>query len=98
MLTFDEADWEGQLFSAHTVMRFESETLDENSPLVFTEVLISDCTCEISDSDESSMQSLGFAEKPNTAKFTWRYAGNRPIVRLSASPGIFTSPYNSAYS
>ena len=69
-------------------MRFESGTLDENSPLVFAEVLISDCTCEISDSDE----------KPNTAKFTWRYADNRPIVRLSASSGIFTSPYNIVYS
>lgn len=87
-LTSDEADWIDQLFSAHTVMRFESGTLDEYSPLVFAEVLISDCTCEISDSDE----------KPNTAKFTWRYADNRPIVRLSASPGIFTSPYNPVYS
>lgn len=87
-LTSDEADWIDQLFAAHTVMRFESGTLDENSPLVFAEVLISDCTCEISDSDE----------KPNTAKFTWRYADNRPIIRLSASPAIFTSPYNPVYS
>lgn len=87
-LTSDEADWVDQLFSAHTVMRFESGTLDEDSPLVFAEVLITDCTCEISDSDEN----------PNTAKFTWRYADNRPIVRLSASPGIFTSPYNPVYS
>lgn len=60
--------------------------------------LITDCTCEIQDGDESSTKSLGSAEKLNTVKFTWRYTDNRPIVRLSASPGIFTSPYNIVYS
>ena len=46
------------------------------------------CTCEVQTGDE----------KLNTVKFTWRYTDNRPIVRLSASPGIFTSPYNIVYS
>ena len=51
-------------------------------------ILITDCTCEVQNEDE----------KLNTVKFTWRHTDNRPIVRLSASPGIFTSPYNIVYS
>ena len=56
--------------------------------LVLAPILIIDCNCEIQDGDE----------KRNTVKFTWRHADNRPIVPLSASPGIFTSPYNIVYS
>jgi hypothetical protein len=51
-------------------------------------ILITDCTCEVQNEDE----------KLNTVKFTWRHTDNHPIVRLSASPGIFTSPYNIVYS
>lgn len=63
-----------------------------------TGYLIIDYICEIQDGDESSTKSLGSAEKLNRVKFTWRYTDNRPIVRLSASSGIFTSPYNPVYS
>jgi hypothetical protein len=54
------------------------------APLVLAPILITDCTCEIQDGDV----------KLNTVKLTWRHTDNRPIVRLSASPGIFTSLYN----
>ena len=51
-------------------------------------VLITDSTCEVQNGDD----------KLNSVKFTWRFAENRPYVRLSASPGIFTSPYNILFS
>lgn len=51
-------------------------------------ILITDMTCEISD----------FDEKPNSIKFTWRFASNRPVQQLSVSPNIFTSPYNQVFS
>lgn len=87
-LTSDEAGWIDQLFTSREVMRFEPNPCDDTEPLLFTPILITDTDCEIALD----------GEKPNTAKFTWRYADNRPIVRLSASPGIFTSPFNLPYS
>lgn len=63
-------------------------TANDVDPLVLAPVLIIDCTCEVQNGDE----------KLNTVKFTWRYKDNRPIVRLSASRGIITSPYNIVYS
>ena len=87
-LTSDEAEWIDQLCSSYDVFRIEPNEVDSSDPLIITPVLITDCTCEVQDGDE----------KLNTVKFTWRYADNRPIVRLSASPGIFTSPYNIIYS
>jgi hypothetical protein len=87
-LTSDEAEWIDQLFASHDVFRIERDATNEADPVVMVPVLITDSTCEMQDGDE----------KPNTAKFIWRYADNRPIVRLSASPGIFTSPYNIVYS
>lgn len=87
-LTSDEAGWIDQLFSSYDVFRIEQDATNPDEPLVLAPVLITDCTCEIQDGDE----------KLNTVKFTWRHTDNRPIVRLSASPGIFTSPYNIVYS
>lgn len=87
-LTSDEAGWIAQLFSSYDVFRIEPDATNPDEPLVLAPVLITDCTCEIQDGDE----------KLNTVKFTWRHTDNRPIVRLSASPGIFTSPYNIVYS
>lgn len=87
-LTSDEAEWIDQLFASREVMRFEPNPCDDTEPLLFAPILITDTDCEIAlDGD-----------KPNTAKFTWRYADNRPIVRLSASPGIFRSEYNLPFS
>lgn len=86
-LTSDEAEWIDQLFTSHDVFRIEPDPTNEYDPLVLAAILITDSTCEIQDGDE----------KLNKVKFTWRYADNRPLVRLSASPGIFTSPYNIVY-
>lgn len=87
-LTSDEAEWIDQLFTSYDVFRIEPNDCDETDPLIPTPVMITDINCEISDSDE----------KPNTAKFTWRYSDNRAIVRFSASRGIFTSPFDYRYS
>lgn len=87
-LTSDEAKWIDQLFTSYDVFRIEPNDCDDTDPLILSPVMITDITCEISDSDE----------KPNTAKFTWRHCDNRPIVRFSASLGIFTSPFDYRYS
>ena len=87
-VTSDEAEWIDQLFSSHDVFRIEPDPTNQYDPLVLAPILITDCTCEVQNGDE----------KLNTVKFTWRYTDNRPIVRLSASPGIFTEPYNLVYS
>ena len=87
-LTSDEAGWIDQLFSSHDVFRIEPDPTNSYDPLVLAPILITNATCEIQDGDE----------KLNKVKFTWRYTDNRPIVRLSASRGIFTSPYNIVYS
>lgn len=87
-LTSDEAEWIDQLFSSHDVFRIEPDATNPEDPLVIVPILITECTCEMQDGDE----------KPNSVKFKWRYANNRPIVHLPASPGIFTSPFNPIYS
>lgn len=87
-LTSDEAEWIDQLFSSHDVFRIEPDPTNSYDPLVLAPILITDSTCEFQDGDE----------KLNKVKFTWRYEDNRPIVRLSASPGIFTEPYNLVFS
>lgn len=87
-LTSEEAEWIDQLFSSHSVFRIEPDPTNEYDPLVMAFVLITDSTCEVQNGDD----------KLNSVKFTWRYADNRPYVRLSASPGIFTSPYNLVFS
>lgn len=87
-ITSDEAEWLDQLFTSYSVMRFEPNACAEDEPYLFVPVLITDSSCEVGDTDE----------KPNTVKFTWRFEDNRPIVRLSASPGIFTHEYTFPYS
>lgn len=87
-ITSDEAEWIDQLFTSYEVMRMVPNDCDDTEPYILEQVLITDASCEVNDGDE----------KPNTVKFTWRYADNRPNVRLSASPGIFTSPYNPIFS
>lgn len=87
-LTSDEAEWIDQLFTAYDVFRIEADATNPDDPYLLAPVLITDCTCEMQSGDE----------KLNIAKFTWRYADNRPVVHLSASPGIFTSPYNIVFS
>lgn len=87
-LTSDEAEWIDQMLTSYDVFRVESDPTTPEDPYVFAQILITDSTCEVQDGDD----------KLNNVKFTWRYADNRPVVRLSASPGIFTSPYNIIFS
>lgn len=86
-LTSDEAKWIDQLLTSYEVRRFVANAVDDTEPWMLEEVLITDSDCEISDGDE-----------PNTVKFTWRYANNKPVISLTASPGIFTAPYSSSFS
>ena len=51
------------------------------------EILITDQDCSISDLDE-----------PQSVKFTWRYADNRPGIILADPARIFTSEYNKVFS
>ena len=87
-LTSDEAEWIDQLLTSYDVFRVESDPTTPEDPYVFAQILITDSTCEVQDGDD----------KLNNVKFTWRYADNRPVVHLSASHGIFTSPYNIVFS
>ena len=87
-LTSDEALWIDQLFTSHEVFRIETDPTNDEDPLILAPVLITESTCEVQDSDE----------KLNSVKFTWRYADNRPLVRLTASPDIFTQHFNIVYS
>lgn len=87
-LTSDEAEWIDQLLTSYDVFRVESDPTTPEDPYVFAQILITDSTCEVQDGDD----------KLNNVKFAWRYADNRPVVHLSASPGIFTSPYNIVFS
>lgn len=87
-LTSDEAEWIDQLFTSYDVFRIEFDPTSPDDPYLFAPILITDSTCEVKDTDD----------KLNSVKFTWRYADNRPYLRLSASPGIFTSPYNPVFS
>lgn len=87
-LTSDECAWLDQLAASREVMRIVANPCDDSEPWLFAPVLVTDSSVEVSDTDE----------KPNTVKFTWRYADHRPHVLLSASPGIFKSPFNLPFS
>ena len=87
-LTSDEAEWIDQLLTLYDVFRIEPDGTNPSDPYILAPILITDSTCEVHNSDD----------KLNSVKFTWRYADNHPCVRLSASPGIFTSPYNIVFS
>lgn len=87
-LTSDECAWLDQLAASREVMRIVANPCDDSEPWLFAPVLVTDSSVEVSDTDE----------KPNIVKFTWRYADHRPHVLLSASPGIFKSPFNLPFS
>ena len=86
-LTSDEANWIDQFIASYEVFRLVPNDCDDTEPALMQHVIITDSTCEVSDGDE----------KPPVVKFTWRYADNRPLVHLSASLGIFTSPFNPTF-
>lgn len=61
---------------------------DELDFYAMAQIMITDFTCELSDTDE----------KPNSVKFTWRFTENRPKVNIKSSPGIFDEHFNPVYS
>lgn len=88
-LLSQEARWLEQLVTSHEVVRLEPSSLSgaADDTAIPVPVLITDFTCEMQVGDD----------KPNTLKFTWRYADNRPSVLLSASTNVFTEHYNPTF-
>lgn len=72
-LTYDEC----KLFQQLCISRSASDELNR-------QILITDFSCEISDTDE----------KPNSVKITWRLQLSSPCLTAEDSTGIFTSQYN----
>ena len=62
--------------------------IDEIYFYALAQIMITDFTSELSDSDE----------KMNTVKFTWRFMDNRLKAQLKSSPGIFNDSYKPVFS
>lgn len=83
-LTANECALAEQLFSTDDVrVTYESQPDDADFDAL-RPILITDFTCELAD----------LPEKPNSVKFTWRYATNRPTLGNPTTNNIFTEPYN----
>lgn len=83
-LTADECALAEQLFSADDVrVTYESQPDDADFDAL-RPILITDFTCEMAD----------LPEKPNSVKFTWRYATNSPTLTNPVADDIFTNAYN----
>ena len=87
-LTSGESEWIDQLFTSYDVMRIEVNPPSSDDELSLVPILITDSTCETTENPD----------QPNSVKFTWQNTDNRPIVRLSSSRNIFTSPYTLQFS
>ena len=83
-LTADECSLAEQMFSSDDVRTPYESAPDDGDFDALRPVLITDSTSEIADEPE----------KPNTVKFTWRYAENRIAQRNPLGLGIFTEPYD----
>lgn len=83
-LTADECSLAEQLFCSDDVRTPYESAPDDGDFDALRSVLITDSTSEIADDPE----------KPNTVKFTWRYAENRIAQRNPLGLGIFTEPYD----
>ena len=83
-LTAEECALAEQMFCSNDVRTpFESEAFDDDIDAL-RPVLITECTCEISDSPH----------EPNRVKFTWRYAENRITAGNPLHHSIFNESYN----
>lgn len=83
-LTADECALAKQLFSADDVrVTYESQPDDADFDAL-RPILITDFTCELAD----------LPEKPNSVKFTWRYATNHSTLANPVHDDIFTNAYN----
>jgi len=89
-LTSDECLQVEQMFTSPTVrIPFGIYAVQYETDFdALTTILITDFTSEISYTDE----------KPNSVKFTWRYAENRPKVKIPTSPGIFNDKFQPPFS
>ena len=83
-LTADECSLTEQMFCSDDVRTPYESAPDDGDFDALRPVLITDSTSEIADDPE----------KPNTMKFTWRYAENRIAQRNPLGVGIFTEPYD----
>ena len=83
-LTADECSLAEQMFCSDDVRTPYESAPDDGDFDALRPVLITDSTSEIADDPE----------KPNTVKFTWRYAENRIAQRNPLGLGIFTEPYD----
>lgn len=87
-LTADECVLAKQLFSADDVrVTYESQPDDADFDAL-RPILITDFTCELAD----------LPEKPNSVKFTWRYATNRPTLANPVADDVFNDPFNFTFS
>ena len=89
-LTSDECLQVEQMFTSPTVrIPFGIYAVQYETDFdALTTILITDFTSEISDTNE----------KPNSVKFTWRFAENRPKVNIPTSPGIFNDKFQPPFS
>ena len=83
-LTADECSLAEQMFCSDDVRTPYESAPDDGDFDALRPVLITDSTSEIADDPE----------KPNTVKFTWRYAENRIAQRNPLGVGIFTEHYD----
>lgn len=83
-LTADECSLAEQMFCSNDVRTPYESAPDDGDFDALRPVLITDSTSEIAVDPE----------KPNTVKFTWRYAENRIAQRNPLGLGIFTEPYD----
>lgn len=88
-LTADEClQTEQMLTSPKVKIPADAETaLYESDFYALAEILITDFTCEFSDTDEQL----------NKVKFTWRYADNRQLMAGPHTPGIFNDSFNPTF-
>lgn len=87
-LTSFECQLLEQMFTSHSVKRPDEDNGVDLSFDSLNQILITDFTCEISDSNSDV----------NTVKFTWQFENNSPKLKLQQSSGIFNNQYNFIYS
>lgn len=87
-LTADECILVEQMLLSPNVRVMSDKFNDDYDFDAMDQILITDFTSELSDSDE----------KLNKVKFTWRYAVNRPVLQAREDPEIFTDKFNPQFS
>ena len=83
-LTTGECALAEQMFASDDVRVVYDSQPDDADFDALRPILITDFTCELAD----------LPEKPNSVKFTWRYATNRATLANPVADNIFTEPYN----